>query len=214
MSARAIASLIVVLFASGQSLAATVGVDVRDQTGKPAENAVITLAPDGGAPAQTHLPEKAVIDQRHETFLPLVVVVKKGGRVVFTNNDVTMHQVYSFSPIKQFQFVIKQGEVSDPVVFDTAGVAAIGCNIHDQMIAYVFVSDAAFAAVTDANGHAEFADVPEGRYVAATWHSQLALGAQPPSLPLTIMGGNNNLVMSLPFAIAPKRPMTHMHMDY
>src|ERR1700691_1738378 len=85
--------------------AATLDVDVTDSEGHPAANAVVSLVADG-APVASHVSEKAIIDQRHETFLPLVVVVRKGGHVIFTNNDVTMHQVYSFAPIKQFQFVI------------------------------------------------------------------------------------------------------------
>ena len=82
-----------------------------------------------------------MIDQRNETFLPLVTIVRKGGQVIFTNNDTTMHQVYSFSPIKQFDFEIDEGRHSEPVVFDKPGVASIGCNIHDHMITYVYVAD-------------------------------------------------------------------------
>src|SRR5690348_8983392 len=113
MRATKFAVVIMTLLVSVGGRAATLAVDVRDSDGKPAPNAVVSLYPD--TPVAAAAAEKAVIDQRHETFLPLVVAVRKGGHVVFTNNDTTMHQVYSFSPIKQFQFVIPQGQVSQPV---------------------------------------------------------------------------------------------------
>jgi plastocyanin len=213
MGRDVVAALVMCALTGVNAVAATVNVAVVDKNAMPASDTVITLEPEGGS-APTHLPEKAIIDQRNETFVPLVVVVRKGGRVVFTNNDVTMHQVYSFSPIKQFQFVIKQGEVSAPVVFDQSGIAAIGCNIHDQMIAYVFVGEAPFAAVSDAQGHAVIADVPPGRYRISLWHPQLPLGEAPPSQVIVVDAHDTDLSPALPFAVTPMHGMKHMHMDY
>jgi plastocyanin len=187
---------------------------VVDKNAMPASDSVITLEPDGSQALATHLPEKAVIDQRDETFLPLVAIVRKGGRVVFTNNDETMHQVYSFSAIKQFQFVIKQGEVSAPVEFDQPGIAAVGCNIHDQMIAYVFVADAPFAAVSDGQGHAEIRDVPPGRYRISLWHPQMLVGEAPLSQSVTVDEHGASLSPALPIAVTAMHGMKHMHMGY
>jgi plastocyanin len=190
--------------------AATVNIAVTDSDGAPAANAVVSLASEenNGAVA-AHTPEKGIIDQRHETFLPLVVVVRRGGEVVFTNNDVTMHQVYSFSPIRQFQFEIDKGQISRPVVFDRPGVAAIGCNIHDNMVAYVYVADAPFAAVTDAHGHAEIQNVPEGQYLARVWHPQLRVGHTPLPNVLTVGNESAKLSMSVPLMAMPA--MSRMH---
>jgi plastocyanin len=189
--------------------AATVDVTVTDSRGAPAANAVVSLAADGDATLASHVAARSVIDQQHETFLPLVVVVRKGGEVIFTNNDVTMHQVYSFSPIRQFQFELDRGQVSKPVVFDKAGVAAIGCNIHDNMVAYVFVAGAPFAAVTDAQGRAEFRDVPDGAWHASVWHPQLRIGKQPGPVALAVSGSAAKLALSLP--LSPMAGMSRMH---
>src|SRR6201995_1014201 len=108
-------------FACTAACAATVNVTVTDAKGAPAPNAVVSLEPDSTIVMPPHAPERSVIDQLHETFIPLVVVVRKGGNVVFTNNDTTTHQVYSFSPIRQFQFETGKGQISKPVVFDTPG---------------------------------------------------------------------------------------------
>ena len=191
--------------------AAAVDVAVMDSRGAPAANAVVSLMPDSGPALAAHAAPRSVIDQQHETFLPLVVVVRKGGEVVFTNNDVTMHQVYSFSPIRQFQFELDRGQVSKPIVFDKAGVAAIGCNIHDNMVAYAFVADAPFAAVTDAQGHARFTDVPDGAWHASVWHPQLRTGKQPAPTVLAVSGQSVRLALSLPFAASSMAGMSRMH---
>ncbi|MBV9991732.1 MAG: methylamine utilization protein [Alphaproteobacteria bacterium] len=183
---------------------------MTDANGKPAANAVVALANDTAQPA-SHVPPRSVIDQQHETFLPLVVLVRKGGEVVFTNNDTTMHQVYSFSAIKQFQFEIDKGQVSKPVIFDKAGVAAIGCNIHDNMVAYVFVADAPYAAITDAKGTAELRDVPDGAWHASVWHPQSRIGKQPAPTALAV-AGDTRLALKIQISAAPA--MSRMHKDY
>jgi len=208
LSALAIAGTI----ASASANAASVVVDVTDSSSMPAASAVVSLVPDAPPAAiASHVPEKSVIDQRHETFLPLVVVVRKGGSVTFTNNDMTTHQVYSFSPIKQFQFEIGKGQVSKPVVFDTPGAAAIGCNIHDNLVAFVYVTEARFAAVTDASGHAEFHDIPEGVYRAVVWHPQLRVGKQLPPEVIMVRGNSAKLAFSVPITAGAEPGMRHMH---
>jgi plastocyanin len=198
--------------ASASANAASVTVDVTDSGGAPAANAVVSLSPDSppAAPA-SHVAEKGIIDQRHETFLPLVLVVRKGGGVTFTNNDVTTHQVYSFSTIKQFQFEIGRGEVSKPVVFETPGVAAIGCNIHDNMVAFVYVADAPFAAVTDSSGRADFSEVPEGAYRANVWHPRLRIGRQPSPQIVTVRGTGAKLSFTVALGAGAMPGMGRMH---
>jgi len=200
------------LCAAASASAATVSIVVTDTKGKPVADAVVSLAPSGNVEVASHTPMKSIIAQRDEMFVPLVVIVRRGGEVVFTNNDTTMHQVYSFSPIKQFEFEIDKGQVSKPVVFDKSGVAAIGCNIHDQMIAYVYVADAPYAAITDSSGRAELHDVPAGAYRANLWHPQLPLGRPWPTSAVTVMSGDARISFSAPLLAATG--MKHMHMDY
>jgi plastocyanin len=202
------------LVMSKAAFASTLSVEVSDSAGKPASDAVVTLVPDDQRQIPTHLPAKAVIDQRHETFLPLVVVIRKGGTVTFTNNDVTTHHVYSFSPIKQFEFLMPKGEVSNPVEFDQPGIAAVGCNIHDQMIAYVYVGDASFAAITDLTGRATIQDLPSGRYRVDVWHPALTIASKGPSGTVVAGEGSTDLKLALPVEVQAMHGMKPMHMDY
>ena len=65
-------------------------------------------------------------------------------RVQFPNSDVISHQVYSFSSARQFQLPLYRGKPYPPVVFDAARVVTLGCNIHDNMLAYIVVTGAPF----------------------------------------------------------------------
>src|SRR6266850_6274328 len=107
--------------------ATTFTAEISDQDGKPVVNAVVSLLPDPKGPmpsASSRLATEKTIDQRNETFLPLVTIVPKGGRIVFANNDQTTHQVYSFSKIKQFEMTLNRGQTA-PVSFENVGVAAL-----------------------------------------------------------------------------------------
>jgi plastocyanin len=177
-----------IVFAScARVQAATLSAEITDEDGHTVANAVVMLVPDGReVSAASRLGSDKVIDQRDETFLPLVTIIPRGGRVSFSNNDPTMHQVYSFSPIRQFEFTLAQKQKSPPVTFDKAGVAAIGCNIHDEMIAYVFVSDSPWSALTGPDGKVAFNDLPEGNYRAQIWHPRLVPGTPPPAARIAV----------------------------
>jgi hypothetical protein len=94
-------------------------------------------------------------------------------------------------------------ETSVPIRFDKPGAAAIGCNIHDQMIAYVYVTDAPWAAVTDASGKAVIAGVPAGSYTATAWYPDVRPAPQRPGVPVIAATGNASLAVAL--TVAPSR---------
>ena len=152
--------------------AAGLDVIVDDAHGAPVADAVVTAALAGGGavalPAAT-VPATHIIDQKDETFVPYIEVFRPGDKVVFHNSDRTRHHVYSFAPARQFEFVLAPGESSPPLQLDRPGVIAVGCNIHDRMITYFFVTDAPFVARTDGHGHAHV-DFPAGRFEVRVWH--------------------------------------------
>jgi hypothetical protein len=191
MGRGSFSAVALLLVAACQSAAATTfTAEITDQDGRPVMNAVVTLVPDPqGAPmpgASTRLTIQKLIDQRLETFLPLVTIVPRNGRVVFANSDPTTHQVYSFSPAKQFEITLASGASSPPIVFDKPGVAALGCNIHDNMIAYVFVAESPWTALTGSDGRAVIEDVPPGNYQAHVWHYRYPPRRESPSARIAV----------------------------
>lgn len=184
--------------------------EVVDQDGHPVVNAVVSLVPESKSAipaAATRLATEKTIDQRNETFLPLVTIVPKGGHIIFVNNDQTTHQIYSFSTVKQFEITLARGEKSPGVAFDNSGIAALGCNIHDHMIAYAFVAESPWTALTGADGGAAIADVPAGNYQAQIWHPKFPPGREPPSLRAVISGETTRLTVNvkLPYAATASR---------
>jgi plastocyanin len=125
--------------------------------------------PAGGVAA----PGKAVMDQQEMRFVPSVLAVRTGTSVTFPNRDDIRHQVYSFSPTKRFELRLYQGTPSEPVVFDKPGLVVLGCNIHDWMVGYIYVTDDPWFAVSDAQGKVSFDDLPAGDYRVTLWHSAL-----------------------------------------
>jgi plastocyanin len=185
-----------------QATAVELVVQVTDADGRPVPDAVVALAPRGAeativtahAPA---LPQRLVVDQRNETFIPYVQIVPQGGEVTFRNSDLTRHHVYSFSPVKAFEFVLAPGEASDPVHFERSGVVAVGCNIHDRMVAYLYVTALPWAALTDAQGRAVLANLPDSIYELRTWHPRLRPGRPVPTQPVTLSGESSRVAVSL-----------------
>jgi plastocyanin len=115
-------------------------------------------------------PVDASMDQVDLQFVPHVLVVPTGSKVLFTNTDTVRHQVYSFSDAKSFELPLYSGKPRNPQVFDRAGVVTIGCNIHDKMRAHVFVVDAQYFGRTDTSGVWKSADIQPGTYSVQVWH--------------------------------------------
>ena len=190
------------------AIAATITATVTDNVGKLLPNAVVMIAPEPGTPSPRPEDSRlatATIDQKNETFVPSVVVIRAGGAVLFHNSDKTRHHVYSFAPARRFEIVLAAGEMSAPVRFDAPGSVAIGCNIHDHMTAHVLVTGAPWAKVTDMQGKAVVDGLPAGRFVATVWHPRLRPGTETPEMKIQLTAENSALAVTLP-VLPPRRP--------
>lgn len=146
---------------------------VKDHHGKPVQDAVILAVPVDAKNALRAKPPADSIDQVDKQFVPYVKPVFVGAVVRFPNSDNIRHQVYSFSAPKKFELPLYGGTSAQPVVFDKPGVVVLGCNIHDWMIGYIYVSETPFFAKTDAAGAAVLSDLPPGEYTVRVWHPNM-----------------------------------------
>jgi plastocyanin len=166
-----LAALLCTLAASGPAGAATLVITVQTSDGRPLQGAVVTAhALDG--PARKPPPIKAVMDQVNRAFAPDLLVIPVGSTVTFPNSDSVSHQIYSFSPAKRFQLPLYRGTPYPPVHFDQAGVVTLGCNIHDEMVGYLVVTDAPYYGRSDTRG-AWSNEVARGRYRISIWHPRM-----------------------------------------
>jgi plastocyanin len=152
--------------------AAELSVVVVDKNGHGVDQVAVTATPSTQTTAT--LPAPAVMDQRNRLFVPRLLVVAVGSSVQFPNNDTVSHQVYSFSPAKHFQLPLYKGEIHPPVVFDRPGLVVLGCNIHDSMVGYIYVTPAPYFGSTDASGALLLKEIPKGDYQIVVWSPYIA----------------------------------------
>jgi plastocyanin len=166
---RAMAACVTLIFlaGAGSSAAADLSVMIVDREGHGVGEVVVTATPVTANKAPALKP--AVMDQRNLAFAPRVLVVGVGTTVEFPNSDSVSHQVYSFSPAKRFQLPLYKGQIHPPVTFDRAGLVVLGCNIHDSMVGYIYVTDAAYFGTTESSGGLQFKDIPAGDYRVTLW---------------------------------------------
>lgn len=184
------------LAVAGTASAGPLEVQVLDAGGRPLAGAVVfPQSPEARAAVRPAAGvEIAQVDKR---FVPEVSVVPLGTPVDFPNRDSVRHHVYSFSPAKKFEIKLYVGSPAAPVVFDQPGVAVLGCNIHDQMAAWVVVVDTPWHARTDSQGRASWPQLPTGRYRLRTWHVGLPVGEPPADQPLQLGAAATRVTVGL-----------------
>jgi plastocyanin len=155
------------------SATSALSVTVTGADGRPVAGAVV-LAEPAAAPPRRAAGLKAIMDQRNLRFVPDVLVVQTGTAVDFPNSDQVRHQVYSFSSARTFQLALYAGRAHAPVLFDHAGLVTLGCNIHDGMLGYIWVTDSPWFGRTGADGTLQLRDLAPGEYHVRIWHARLA----------------------------------------
>jgi plastocyanin len=161
------ALLLVFSIAAPAARAGELVVALKDASGEPVANAVVTYHPAAGAPTP-HPAGPYVMAQADIRFEPFVMVVPAGAAVHFPNHDKVRHHVYSFSSAKRFELKLYGRDETRSVTFDHPGVVSLGCNIHDQMIGFIFVSDTPYVAKSDPRGEVAL-DLPPGPGTLTVW---------------------------------------------
>ena len=119
-------------------------------------------------------PTIAVMDQRHETFVPHVLAVTTGTTVDFPNSDRIYHNVFSLSKARPFDLGRYAVGRSKAVRFDRPGIVRVFCDIHSHMSAFILVFSHPFFSVTGADGRYRIQDVPPGSYTLVAWNEGVA----------------------------------------
>jgi plastocyanin len=187
--------------------AADLTVQVRTAAGKPQPDAVVMVYPDVKPASATRAAGPFRMVQKNMQFDPFVLIVPVGAEVAFPNLDTVRHHVYSFSAARPFELKLYGKDEARTVKFDKPGVVAIGCNIHDMMMAFIRIVDTPYAAKTDASGRAVLHDLPNGSATIRIWHPYLK--AKDNEIAKTAsLSGAAQLVIPVEMRPAPER------MDY
>jgi plastocyanin len=179
--------------------AATVEIKAQGSDGKPLADTVVFLESREAKAAAKPL-SNIEIAQAERRFVQRVTVVTVGSELRFPNRDKVRHHVYSFSPTKTFELKLYAGTPANPVLFDKAGIAVLGCNIHDSMVAWVLVVETPYYGQADAQGVLKLDNVPPGSYRLRSWHAGLPPGAAALDEALVVAPGGASAVVKLPLA--------------
>ncbi len=177
--------------------AATVDVQATGSDGKALAETVVFLE-SAAARAAVRPAQGVEVEQLGRRVNARVTVVPTGTSVHFPNRDKVRHHVYSFSPAKTFELKLYAGTPANPVLFDKTGIAVLGCNIHDTMVAWVVVVDTPHYGQTDALGRLRLGQVPPGSYRLRSWHAGLPPGAQPLDEALVVPAAGVSASVTLP----------------
>lgn len=183
------------LLMSDAIVAAEVTVEVRDAKGNLLKDTIVYL--ENAKTASQPSNHQFEIEQKGRQFNPQVSVVQTGTHIHFPNKDKVRHHVYSFSPAKKFELKLYSGVPANPITFDKAGTVVIGCNIHDTMLAYIYIVDTPYFAKTDSNGIAKISNATDDGYLLKVWHYALKSDSKPNELPIKVKAGMAPVLIQL-----------------
>jgi plastocyanin len=170
-----LASIIILL-----SLPVTSAGDLKGKIkaeGEGLNDVVVSLAPiekkNFPAPKET-----AIMDQKNLAFVPHVLPVLIGTKVVFPNSDQTRHSVFSRSKIKKFDFGTYPPGTEKSIICDEAGILTVLCYIHHDMSAYIVVLETPYFATTNESGEYTIHNILPGKYHLTFWHEEREIKSQ------------------------------------
>ncbi|HEY4414228.1 MAG TPA: carboxypeptidase regulatory-like domain-containing protein [Verrucomicrobiae bacterium] len=117
-----------------------------------------------------------VLDQKGCLYVPTILAVQTGQKVVIKNSDPCIHNVHTTSkagntPHNDAQMA---GGADLTYTFDKPeDFMKFQCDVHPWMFAWVTIVDSPYFAVTDKSGKFTIKNVPPGKYTITAEHRKL-----------------------------------------
>jgi plastocyanin len=194
--------------------AGSLQVNVVDKEGKPVSDAVVVLMPSQPGLPKAPLATQSSISQEKMRFVPALTLVGVGAKVRFVNNDAWEHHVRTsaagaaqFNAGNDGSSLMIDGKVegkppkSADALFDKAGAVLLGCHLHGSMRGHIYVSDSPWAAITNADGVAQFDATPDGAAQFKVWHADQLIDL----LPQRIALGNAPVKTTVNLSVVPRK---------
>jgi plastocyanin len=159
------------------------------------------------APVRNRTLEIKQVDKR---FSPTLAVAQVGTRVLFTNNDTVLHNVFSTTPGNAFDLgTVRGGDKPEPVVLTKPGPVEVYCNIHSKMRVDLLVVANPHWTKVNSDGTFQIPNVPVGTRKVSLWGPGLAPTSQ--RVEITAKGGS---VSFSPEAAAPRAHLNKQGQAY
>lgn len=121
----------------------------------------------------TPAPSKpALLDQKGCEYLPYILGLQVGQKLLVRNSDPVLHNVHATPKInKEFNLAQMAGGKDIERTFDQSEVfVRFKCDVHPWMFAYTGVLPHSYHAVTDKDGNFKIEGVPPGKYTLVAFH--------------------------------------------
>ena len=156
---------------------------VVDPTTKGLKNVVVWLRPDTDN-RRDRFPQDRIkpslvkvapvtheVDQPCCEFVPRVLAVRAGDKIVFKNNSPVAHNI-NYSGEQAFNVTLPPSSskaVPQPIA-ESNSITPFKCDIHPWMAGRMRVFDNPYFAKTDDKGNFEIKDAPLGKWRLVIWH--------------------------------------------
>ncbi len=124
------------------------------------------------APGKAVPAKPVLLDQKGCEYLPYVVGLQAGQKLLIRNSDPVLHNIHATPKInKEFNVAQMAGGKDIEKAFDQSEVfVRFKCDVHPWMFAYVGVLPHPYHAVTDKDGNFKIEGVPPGKYSLVSFH--------------------------------------------
>ena len=155
--------------------------------GSDVRQAVVYFEPAGSPSVRAPETPFEMVTKR-KAFAPRVLVVPKGSRVRFPNQDPILHNVFSVSSPNQFDLGLYRQGPGKEKRFEEPGLVRVFCNVHHDMVAYVLVLGTSYYVSPDAQGEFVLTGLPRGAGKLTVWHEQADPWTVDVELPAKVAG--------------------------
>ena len=143
--------------------------------------------------------EPAMIDQKGCEYIPYVMAVQTGQKIVVKNSDPVMHNIHPTPAVAGNEEINKAqmpGGADLSLSFPTAeNFLRIKCDVHPWMFSYVTVVDHPYFAVSGKDGSFTIKNVPPGKYTVVAMHRKAAAAGVEKEIEVTAAGAKADFTL-------------------
>lgn len=154
-------------------------------------NVFVYVAPESLAKYEFKSEAEHLIKQEGCRYLPHVLGVVVGDKVLCLNGDQTSHNVHTSPTANSPINLAQQPAAKDKILSaeDTEIAIKVKCDVHAWMTAYIFVLPHPKFAITAADGSFKIEGLLPGKYKLCFWHERYAKDEEPKSVEITVEDG-------------------------
>jgi hypothetical protein len=168
-------------------------------------NVVVSVKAEEAAALGGEVPkEPVVLDQKGCQYIPHVLPMMVGQKLLIKNSDAFLHNVHSLAQVNPaFNFGQPNKDPGKEVESPKAAeVIKIKCDVHPWMGAWQVVFEHPFFAASKPDGTFEIKNLPDGDYTIQAWHEKL--GTQEGKV--SVKGGKGTVDFTFKAATASADP--------